>query len=316
MSAEQQPPTADGTGEANTGDANAAPVDPRPRPAYGEYAPEGWQWTPPGENDVDHGANAAASRESSAGSEGAGVGSFRTPPAPPTSSASPAGSGPVPGVPHNLGARGSAGSAAGAGNAAPQAPSQAHGQAQTPWGAPGSAPENTTRQPGDTQQAGDQQHYRAMAPPQTQPGGTGGAAGSGGASNRLGDRIASIVLLVLGALGALYFAASLYSMPASISLMARALEIDGFAVPSSVSTTGTVGALSVFAIYALNLIFTLQRLRARKLAFWVPLVAAALAIIVVLGVSAIAIAQVPELLQQLSDPDSTARLLDYFATLG
>ncbi|PIJ11573.1 hypothetical protein BMH32_07125, partial [Leucobacter sp. OLJS4] len=34
---------------ADQAEPQAAPADPRPRPAYGEYAPEGWSWTPPQE---------------------------------------------------------------------------------------------------------------------------------------------------------------------------------------------------------------------------------------------------------------------------
>lgn len=279
MSSEQQLPAAPEPGSEHTTPAGehrgeaTAPAAPaggsaqaqRPRPAYGEYAPEGWSWTPPGQENAGAGSPAA---ETAAGPTG-------------DATAARPGTGRVPGVPHNLGAPGAANP-----RAVDPAPAQA-------------SPAPTA----NAQPAAGQQHYRGAAP---QPGKA--------ERSLLGDRIITIVLLVLGALGALYSAVSLYSLPASISLMGSALEISNFSVPAIVGTVGTVGALLIFAIYALNLIYSLQRVRARKLAFWVPLVAAVLAGIASVGFNAFAIAQVPELIQQLADPNAMSRLLDFFAT--
>lgn len=41
----------DGGGAAR-GDVPSAPRDERPRPQYGEYAPEGWTWKPPAEDHI------------------------------------------------------------------------------------------------------------------------------------------------------------------------------------------------------------------------------------------------------------------------
>lgn len=126
----------------------------------------------------------------------------------------------------------------------------------------------------------------------------------------MGDRIVTIVLLVVGALGALNFAASLYSVQETLRQYGEILGVENLVIPTGVSTLGVVGALVIFAIYALNLIYSLQRLRARKITFWVPLVAAVIAMIVSTVVSAIAFTLVPELLQAASDPSALQTLMD------
>ena|GEM_PF-1169534 len=234
--------------------------DPRPRPAYGEYAPEGWEWTPPGEA-----APPSSSSSSPASQRPRGNTPTSTPPG--------GGTGRLPGVPHNLGARGSVSSEV--------------AEASRPATA--------------TDETNNSQHYRAT------PGQPGAVRSAGG--RRLGDRIVTIVLLVVGALGALNSAASLYSMSNEFERWGRVLEVGGFSVPASLTTLGTVGALLVLAVYALNVIYSVQRLRARKLTFWVPLVAAVLAGIITFTFIMIGIYQVPELLQRLAEPDAMELIL-------
>lgn len=124
------------------------------------------------------------------------------------------------------------------------------------------------------------------------------------------------MLLALGALGALYFAAVLQQLPSSLATLGQALEVDGFVVPESVHTLGTVGALTILALYAVNLIYSIQRLRARRLTFWVPLAAGAIAFILVFAFSAFAINLVPEVTQLLSDPDALSKVLAYLSQQG
>lgn len=240
--------------------------DPRPRPAYGEYAPEGWEWTPPGETPAPSASSPSpsASAQRSGGNAPSGASS-----APPS-----LGSGRLPGVPHNLGARGST--------------------------SPGAA--EVSRPASEPDDAKNSQHYRAA------PGQQGAPRAAGG--GRLGDRIITIVLLVVGALGALNSAASLYSMPETLQRFGEILGLEGLVVPAEVGTLGLVGALVIFAIYALNLVYSLQRLRAKKLTFWVPLVAAVLSVLVSTAVSFTAFTLVPELLQAASDPSALQTLMD------
>jgi len=124
------------------------------------------------------------------------------------------------------------------------------------------------------------------------------------------------VLLALGALGALYFAAVLQQLPASLSTFSGVLGAPDIAIPSSVHTLSTVGVITVLAIYALNVVLSIHRLRARKLSFWVPLVAAAIAGVVVFAFASFAMNQVPELLQLFADPDAMGKLFEYASTQG
>ncbi|MFA5606011.1 MAG: DUF6264 family protein [Leucobacter sp.] len=238
-----------------------SPDPSRPKPEYGEYAPEGWSWKPETEAAPTAGAAPSGARE---------------------------GSGQLTGVPHNLGVDGGT-------VPAQQQPAQPTHAPQPP-----AAPDATTPpQPGAPYRAGEPTYRPAQQP-----------------ASRLGDRIVTIVLLVLGAIGALNFAASLYGLTGTFSTIAAALDLEGFTVPSNVQTIGTVGALIVLALYALTLIYSIQRMRGRKITFWVPLTAGVIAAIVAFAFTAIAMAQSPELLEAASDPDATAKLLDYMAGLG
>ena len=240
--------------------------EPRQAPQFGEYAPEGWSWSP-----------------ESAGVGPAPVASTRTV----ANESTPSGSsvGQVPGVPHNLGARSGT-----TPPAAPAAPAEQREPHDPRSQSPDSAPSGTA--------------YRAGMPPQ-QP-----------SARRPVDRVVTIILLVLGAVGALYFAASMQQLPASLTMLAAALGIDGFTLPDSVQTIGMIGALTVFALYAVSLIFAIQRMRRGKISFWVPLVAGVLAFIVVFAFTAFALGQTPELMQSFTDPDAMQRILDYLGEVS
>lgn len=239
--------------------------DPRPRPAYGEYAPEGWEWTPPGGAAPPSSSSPSPSASAQRSGGNAPSGTSSTPPR--------LGSGRLPGVPHNLGARGSTSSEA----------------------------TEVSRPATVTDETNNSQHYRATPGQQGPPRAVGGG--------RLGDRIVTIVLLVVGALGALNSAASLYSMSNEFERWGQVLEVGDFSVPASLTTLGTVGALLILAVYALTVIYSVQRLRARKLTFWVPLGAAVLAGIITFTFIMIGIYQVPELLQRLAEPDAMELIL-------
>ena len=248
------------------------PAAARPKPEFGEYAPEGWQWTPPGEENA----------------EAAPAGSVDTA----TSAA-----GPLPGIPHNLGSGSNAGAGAGAPipAAAPQQPAAQAPQAQQAPGAPYRA--SAPQQPGQPAGAPQQPIYQTQTPKK------------GGA-----DKVFTIILLVLGAMGALFTAQSMLVLRSSFAMIAEALEVSSSAVPASIGTLGTVSALVVLAIYALTLIFSIRRLRAKKVTFWVPLVAGVVVSIGFFIATTIAVSSMPELMTALSDPDAVQKMLDYMAT--
>ncbi|MBK0417854.1 hypothetical protein JD276_02235 [Leucobacter sp. CSA1] len=282
-------PELDPTGTTGQEPPASAPRPERPRPAYGEYAPEGWTWSPEGAEPGSSGSGAsgsgaadAAARPASSSAQPAGAGV-------PESSAGPS-AGPVPGVPHNLGAGAAGASAPAAGPRSRPAPGADR--------APG-APTGGTRQ-----DSRDPEPYRAAAP---EPAPNPQKPLSGG---RLADRIVTIALLLLGAYGTLQFAAALFQMQSFVALYAELFEVDDFSVPSWVPTLGTVSALVMLTLFAVTLIFSIQRLRARKITFYIPLIAGAIAFILFFVVLMITVFSVPELVQQMSDPGALNRLME------
>lgn len=220
----------------------------------------------------------------SAGSSGSGAPNGTSPsPQFPAAQGAPQPQGQMPGVPHNLGV----GDAHPAGAAPPAAQPQTPAQPYQPQG---------------------QQPYRADPPPHSQQ--PMWQQQGPERDTKAADRIITIVLLVIGALGALYFGFTLFVMTQSMYVLARMVGLDDLTIPDSVATLGLIGALVILTLYAVTLIFSIQRIRARKLAFWIPLVAGALSLIVVIVFTMLAAAEVPALMQQLSDPDALSRLLD------
>ncbi|QTX04184.1 DUF6264 family protein [Agromyces archimandritae] len=159
--------------------------DPRPKPRYGEYAPEGWTWQPP------QGEPAAE-------------------PEPPASNAATT-------------------SGADAGKAA----------------APASAPE---------------------------------------AKRPASDRFLTIMLLVLGAFGAWSMAAGLQDLPRQLVLAYRQQDIGEYTPGANVPTITFIGTVVLLALYAAVLGWSILRLRAGRLSFWIPLAGGAAAILVMFAI--------------------------------
>ena len=250
--------------------------DSRPRPAYGEYAPEGWSWTPPGAEQAEggNGGSASASGGKARGTAGAAQSRPSDVPA---------------GVPHNLGARGTT-------SGAPSRPQPATGQESAPGSAAG-------RQDPPPYRADDPRDQRREARPAAAP----APAPAGGANARprprTADRVITIMLLVVGAFGALNMAATMFALDAQMQLMGSMLGIDDLQVPGWVATVGLITGLAILLVYALNVIYAIQRMRAGKIAFWVPLTAFAIAFVFLIVAQMIAMYNSPEIIEQLnSDP--------------
>ena len=268
--------------------ATPAPAE-RPRPAFGELAPEGWEWKP-------EAANAASSTSSTSPAHG-GSGAAAAPAASPT----------LPGVPHNLGAglpkRGGAKSATGA-RAGKSSGSGTAGAAGT--GAAGTGPQQPST-PGSP--------YRADAPAAAP---RAAAQVPGAPRPRMVDRVFTIGLLVLGGLSTLSMVQSLFALESQIRLTATMIGLDHATLASWVGPLGTIGGIVVLALFAVTLIFSIQRMRAGKLAFWVPLTAGVIAVLIVAILPAIAmLAGAPEIMQQFeTDPNgSLDKMLEYMRTM-
>lgn len=250
--------------------APSTQAETRPRPAFGEYAPEGWEWKPEGSEQA---ATPGATPANAA-----------------SATAAPATGGALAGVPHNLGA--------------------------TPGSsAPSPAPANTTQphQSAGSHGAGDPAPYRATEAPPAAP-----VVVPYGANTapqpRIGDRIATVSLLAVGAFGALIMAQSMLGLGTSFLMMAEALELKELEIPTWVSSLGTISGLTFFAIYAVVLIFSIRRMRARKITFWVPLTAGAVVFIAAMIITTIAMMAIPELMQAASDPGAVQKFWDYSLT--
>ncbi|MBK0422653.1 hypothetical protein JD292_11280 [Leucobacter sp. CSA2] len=257
----------------------------RPRPEYGEYAPDGWSWTPPGAEETTPGAPAGAAATATDASGRTGV---------------PAG------VPHNLGARPTDGQAPQR-SRVPSAGAQRAPGANPTSGDP--APYRATSPGGPAHQAPQSQPQQAQQPQQPQQPRYAPAQGK----PRTADRVITIILLAIGAFGALNLAASGFAIVQQMHLMGEMIGLEKVTVPEWVGPVGTVAGLVVLLVYALNVIYSIQRIRANKLAFWVPLVAAGIAFVVIMAVSMIAMASIPDLMQTMnSDPyGSLDRMMKY-----
>lgn len=272
---EGQQPQADDPKAAAATPPAPTPAATRPQPAFGEYAPEGWEWKPEG---TEQTATPSATPPNATAASSA-------PSAPSTSGA-------LAGVPHNLGATpGNSGSSSTRANTTQ--PEQSAG--------PGSA---------GSHNAGDPAPYRATEAPPAAPEFVQQGAITA-PPPRIGDRIATVLLLGFGALGALIMAQSMLGLGTSFLMMAEALEVKDFELPAWVSTLGTISGLAFFAVYAVVLIFSIRRMRARKITFWVPLTAGAVIFVAAMVITTIAMMAIPELMEAASDPGAVQKFWDY-----
>ena len=275
-------------------------ADPRPRPAYGEYAPEGWSWTPPQEpGSAEHPPQAEPARP-------AGHAAGAQTPAPAAGDVDAEVPARLPGVPHNLGApaggRGSASS-----STTPAASTSAYGVSAPP--APGAPASN----------AGTQQQQQPHAAHQVAPAQAPlpqGAPAPRPAKPRTADRIITVLLLVMGAFGALNIAFELSQLTLSQQKTAEMLGVTGYEAPSWTGPAGIVAAIAVLAIYAVNLILSVRRLRANKLTFFVPLIAGVVAFLVFFALVMAATIASPELMQAAQDPDAISKLFENIGKTG
>lgn len=226
---------------------------------------------------------------------------------------------PLPGVPHNLGVTGAINPPApsGTGGSPAQSDTDAapgpHGTSPAHQGEPYRAPhpggvqsgQYGERVEGGADQATKEPASQDAAPaPEPQS-----ATPETGKRSRPADRIITLILLGVGALGALYSASTLYQLPNTLVLIAGLLGAEDVTVPEAVNTLSTIGALTILTLYALTLIFSLRRLSARKLTFWAPLTAGILAVIISTVFTFSAMMITPEIMQLASDPDAVDKLL-------
>lgn len=186
----------DASGEPGT--PAPPPKDERPRPQYGEYAPPGWSWTPPGDE------GAAADQ--------------------------------------------------------PAAPLPQGATANRDASAEASARDDAAGLP---------------------------AAPAGVRTAPSWDRFVTIALLAFGAFGAWNSAASLQQIPQQMQLSYDMMGVGTFTAPEWLPTLALVGTIVQLTLYAAVLGLSILRLRAGRLAFWIPLAGGVLSFIITMALLAI-----------------------------
>jgi len=121
------------------------------------------------------------------------------------------------------------------------------------------------------------------------------------------DRLITIMLLVLGAFGAAYNSFSLISLPSTVLESAKltASMFGSDEVPTTftpgpdVPAAIAIGVAAQFVLWAGALLWSRARIRARASSWWIPLLAGAVAFIVVMIIASIVLASDPALLEFL-----------------
>lgn len=81
------------------------------------------------------------------------------------------------------------------------------------------------------------------------------------------DFVITLILLAAGTLGALTLAQSMMLLPSQFSLLAAAIPEKQIIVPDSIEILGQVSALGILSLYAVMLLWTISRIRAKKTSF-------------------------------------------------
>ncbi|WP_165307966.1 DUF6264 family protein, partial [Agromyces binzhouensis] len=104
---------------------------------------------------------------------------------------------------------------------------------------------------------------------------------------RTTDRFFTILLLALGAIGAWNTSVSLQQLPGAIQSVYSDQGVGTFTPQPWLPTLALIGTVFMLALYAAVLGWSIMRLRARKLAFWVPLVGGAVAFLATMVLTSI-----------------------------
>jgi energy-converting hydrogenase Eha subunit C len=127
----------------------------------------------------------------------------------------------------------------------------------------------------------------AFAAPEPElPGGTAGAANASpvatGVTQPPVDRIVTIVLLAIGAVNVVTSAFSYLDLPTGIARTMEILGIPGeFTNVAAADTWGAIATIVLVSGYLLTLVWALNRMRAGRLSWWIPVVGAVITFAVV-----------------------------------
>lgn len=129
------------------------------------------------------------------------------------------------------------------------------------------------------------------------------------------DLIPSTLLLAIASIIALTNASTLEQLPNVLYLVVQAASGNPEAALEAHAQTSVFASLSVLTTWAVCLIATIQRMRARKLSFWVPLISILIsALIPVAYISYALLTSIP--LDSFTNPEIIDRIFGAIRGLG
>lgn len=111
------------------------------------------------------------------------------------------------------------------------------------------------------------------------------------------DRILTVALLVLGAFGAWDSARAMQQLGQQIQTTYTMLGIGDFTAPEWLSTLSVVGIVVQLSLFAAVLGLSILRLRARRIAFWIPLTGGAVSVVITVVLMAFVVFSDPTYLE-------------------
>lgn len=119
--------------------------------------------------------------------------------------------------------------------------------------------------------------------------------------NRPADRIATVMLLAFGAYGALNSASAFMNLQQVFEQIFAVYDLGTFTAPEWFGALSTIGWISQLAVWAITLILSIQLMRRKRMAFYIPLVGAVIAFLITLVLMMIALSAAPELVTYVSE---------------
>ncbi len=152
------------------------------------------------------------------------------------------------------------------------------------------APDGWTWQPPSGEGTSDPAPQMSTPPP---------AAPAAGA--RPVDRVITVVLLAVAVLGALNTVLSLQQLAPQVQLVYDQQGIGDYTPPTWLPTLVIVATIVQLGLLAVTIVWSVRRLRAGRLAFWVPLAGGAASVIVMMVLMSIVFLNDPAFLAYLDE---------------
>ncbi len=155
------------------------------------------------------------------------------------------------------------------------------------------APEGWTWQPPAGEHTSDPAPQLATPPP--------AAAQAAAPAARPADRIITIVLLAVAVIGALNSVLSLQQLVPQVQIVYEQQGIGEYTAPPWLPTLVTIGTILQLALLGVTIAWSVARVRAGRLAFWVPLAGGVASVIVMMVLMSVVFLNDPAFLSYLDE---------------